>query len=383
MKVCIIDGIAAHYRLLLFQKLSQQLDIEYSIFASRKTHNGIAIIDSNLAGLDISHGGLNWTFIDNIVIFKRIIWQHDVIKIAAKNIFDIYIFPGEFHILSTWIAVAICKIRKKKVVFWGHGSYGNEKFIKKYLRQLFNKLPDAYLLYNERAKELLMKEGIKSKKLFLINNSLNYDSQILIRDSITKEAISLLKKSLFFINEDLPTLLFLGRLTKEKKIDQLIKSIDILHRMGKKVNCVIVGGGEQENFLKQLVFSLQLENWVHFYGPSYDEAENGLLLCMADCCVSPGNVGLNAIHSMSFGTPVITHNDLKHQGPEVSSIIENFTGELFERDNIDNLVEKIEEVIFVKGKKYYRDNCIKIVDDYYNPYYQIKIFSSLVQYLTA
>lgn len=382
MKVAIIDGIAAHYRLALFQKLSQQIDTEYSFFASKKTINGIAIIDPNLAEVAVSEGGLNWTFLNNIVVFKRIVWQKDVLQIAAKKDFNIFIFIGEFHVLSTWIAVAICKLRKKKVVFWGHGSYGNEKFIKKYLRQLFNKLPDAYLLYNQRAKELLIEEGLKNENLFLINNSLDYDAHIQIRESIIDEATSSLKKSLFPMSDGLPTLLFIGRLTKEKKIDQLINSIDILHRRGKKVNCLIIGTGDEDLFLKKLVISLNLEEYVYFYGSSYNESENGLLLSMADCCVSPGNVGLTAIHSMSFGTPVIAHNDLSNQGPEVSSIIENQTGELFERNNVDNLADKIIELIFEKGKTHYKDNCIKIVDDYYNPYYQINVFRSVVQYLS-
>jgi glycosyltransferase involved in cell wall biosynthesis len=383
MKVAIIDGIAAHYRLSLFQKLSQQTDTVYSIFASLEPLNGIKCIDPNLAVLPVSEGGLNWTFIDNLIIFKRIFWQYNVVKIAARSDFEILIFPGECQIFSTWISVAISKFRGRKVVFWGHGSYGNEKTFKKYFRKLFNKLPDAYLLYNERARDLLIKEGIKEEKLFLINNSLNHDSHLKIRNSLTKEAINQFKESLFLQNIEYPTLLFIGRLTKEKKVDQLIQSVEVLHRKDKKVNCVIVGSGEQESFLKELVRSLKLEQYVCFYGSSYDENENGLLISMADCIVSPGNVGLNAIHSMSFGTPVISHADLKHQGPEVSSIIEGFTGELFKKNSIGSLVDRIEELVFVKGKGHYSDNCLKMVDDYYTPEYQIKVFRSLIQYLTS
>jgi len=383
MKVAIIDDIAAHYRLLLFQKLSLQKDPEYFLFASERSHNGVSIIDTEFAELPAVKGGINWTFIKNIVAFKIIFWQKGVFKIAARGDFDVYIFPGEFQILSTWLAIAICKIRNKKVVFWGHGSYGNEKNIKKYLRQLFNKLPDAYLLYNKRAKDLLIQQGINGEKLFLINNSLNYDTHVKIRESITQDSMNSIRKNLSFKNKELPLVLFIGRFTKEKKIEQLIRGIDILNKRDENVNCVLIGDGEQKDFLENLVINLNLENNISFYGPSYNEGVNGLLLSIADCCVSPGNVGLNAIHSMTFGTPVITHNDSSSQGPEVSSVIENFTGELFEKNNLDDLVDKIQKIVFVKGKKHYRNNCLKIVDDSYNPTYQVKVFNKLIQYLTV
>ena len=42
--------------------------------------------------------------------------------------------------------------------------------------------------------------------------------------------------------------------------------------------------------------------------------------------VSPGNVGLTAIHSLSYGTPVLTHNNFNNQMPEVESIQPGFNG---------------------------------------------------------
>jgi glycosyltransferase involved in cell wall biosynthesis len=216
-----------------------------------------------------------------------------------------------------------------------------------------------------------------------LNNSLNFDLHCKIRISINSEEIILLRKKLFPLNDELPVVSFIGRLTREKKLDQLIESIDLLHQRGKKVNCLIIGTGQQENLLKNLVVSLKLQEYVNFYGPSYNESENGLLISLSECCISPGNVGLTAIHSMSFGTPVITHNDFSNQGPEASSIMENSTGELFEKNNIYSLTDKIEELVFKKGKKFYTGNCIKLVEDYYNPYYQINIFNDLIQFLTS
>ena len=40
-----------------------------------------------------------------------------------------------------------------------------------------------------------------------------------------------------------------------------------------------------------------------------------------DITVSPDKVGLTAIHSMAYGRPVITHDNMDRQGPEVEAVI--------------------------------------------------------------
>jgi glycosyltransferase involved in cell wall biosynthesis len=383
MRIAIVDGIAAHYRLSLFQKLSSLEQHEYTIYASDVSINGIKTIDPELSISSPDYGGIRWKFIRNLVLFNHILWQRNVISIALNGLFDLYIFIGEAHVLSTWLALLICRFRKKKVAFWGHGSYGNEKFLRKAIRKLFNTLPDAYLVYNERAAKILAREGFDPIKIFVVNNSLNYSAHLEIRKALQSEEIGDLKQKLFPRSHELPTLIFIGRLTPEKKIDQIIYSMDVLRKRGLKLNCVIIGTGQEKSSLKEQSMNLNLENNIVFYGACYDEKQNGTLISLSDCCVSPGNVGLTAIHCMTFGTPVITHNDLSSQGPEVSSVTEGLTGELFLKDDIDSLSSKIEELVFNKGKANYSEHCMKLIDDYYNPDFQVKIFNKMTDFLSV
>ena len=62
------------------------------------------------------------------------------------------------------------------------------------------------------------------------------------------------------------------------------------------------------------------------YGETFDEAEISKLLNHADLCVSPGNVGLTAMHALAYGVPVATHNDFKNQMPEFEAITPGKTG---------------------------------------------------------
>ena len=118
-----------------------------------------------------------------------------------------------------------------------------------------------------------------------------------------------------------------------------------------------------------------LEQQVWFYGPCYDEVELSSLIYNADLCVAPGNIGLTAMHSMVFGTPCITHNDFKWQMPEFEAIKLYKTGCFFNRDDVEDLAERIDEWFRVNGKdrNMVRKSCMEEIDDEWNPYFQIEV----------
>lgn len=80
-----------------------------------------------------------------------------------------------------------------------------------------------------------------------------------------------------------------------------------------------------------------------FYGACYDEKQIAEFLYNADLCVSPGNVGLNAMHAMTFGCPVIRHSNMVAQMPEVEAIEDGLTGTYFEENNIESLAQSIKK----------------------------------------
>ena len=55
----------------------------------------------------------------------------------------------------------------------------------------------------------------------------------------------------------------------------------------------------------------------------YNEEANAELLYNASVCVCPAEVGLTAIHSLLFGTPVVSNDNFDEQMPEFESIIPN------------------------------------------------------------
>jgi glycosyltransferase involved in cell wall biosynthesis len=84
---------------------------------------------------------------------------------------------------------------------------------------------------------------------------------------------------------------------------------------------------------------------------------------------------------MMYGTPVITHNDFTKQGPEFEAIQEGATGAFFKRNDIESMVTCIRQWFEKYPRKTddLRQNCYKIIDEKYNPHYQIAVFRKFLQ----
>ena len=333
-KIYSFTNIPAHYRRPLWEKLLDSNFFEFHFFFAKKNKVNIKAIDFQSEKFQKHRGRLH-TIQNCWVNQKILIWQRGVIKTCLTHNFHTAIFLGEFQIVSTWFAMLVCKLRRIKVVYWSHGLHGNESFFKRKLRVLFYKTADSLLLYENRAKKLLIKEGLDESNLRVIYNSLDYDVHRKLR--FNKEIIE--RKNLsFFEDNNRPYLIFIGRLTATKKIDLLIKAIERLNKLDLKINLLLIGDGLEKQNLEKLTSGLNLDDCVHFYGACYNESHLAYFIYHASLCVSPGNVGLTAIHSLSFGTPVCTHSNLSNQMPEVEAIEEGVTGCYFDENNLESLI---------------------------------------------
>ena len=84
----------------------------------------------------------------------------------------------------------------------------------------------------------MIKEGFNPEKLYVIHNSLAYDEQVSIRKQLTS---SLIYKEHF--RNDYPNLMFVGRLTHIKKLDQVLRAMSQLKDKGQNYNMTFIGGG--------------------------------------------------------------------------------------------------------------------------------------------
>lgn len=107
----------------------------------------------------------------------------------------------------------------------------------------------------------------------------------------------------------------------------IVDSIATLKEQGTMTNAIFIGKDVEGVDLGAYAEKMNVEKQIWMYGPCYEDKILAELFYNSQVCVSPGNVGLTAIHSLTFGCPVITHGDFPHQGPEFESIIPGKTGD--------------------------------------------------------
>jgi glycosyltransferase involved in cell wall biosynthesis len=114
------------------------------------------------------------------------------------------------------------------------------------------------------------------------------------------------------IDQESQWILFIGRVSAEKKIDQLIQAMKIINGKNPSVKLLIVGDGPARKKLTRLSEELGLADHIHFSGmiPNKDLLESGVFQKMK-LFVTPStseNQPMTIIEAVSFGLPVIGVN---------------------------------------------------------------------------
>lgn len=360
-KLCLIYNTAPRYREAIFRAIDAEYDCDW-YFGPTK---------SDIKEMDTSQ-------LKNVSYYKtygnplKWYWKRHYLRLLFRKDYSNYFMLAETRSISDWIFfwLAFKFFKKKKFYIWTHGWYGKETGIDAKMKLWLYRHVDGTFVYGDRAKKLLIEESIPEEKLFAIHNSLQYDEQKALREGI---APSGLYKEHFGNNN--PTIIFIGRLTKVKKLDMIVDALSHLKAKGENYNLVFVGDGVEKQNLLGKVESLGLKDNVWFYGACYDEKQNAELIYNADLCVSPGNVGLTAMHTLVFGCPVITHNCFEWQMPEYEAIQSGVTGDFFEMDKVEALTECISKWFAAKADKReeVRKACFNEIDTNWNPYYQMDV----------
>ncbi len=314
-------------------------------------------------------------YLRNIKIFRNFYWQLGSIRLVFLP-YNKFIITGEPYCVSTWIILILCRLFGKKTYLWTHGWYGKESRVKIIVKKIFFKLSTNILLYGNYAKDLMLKQGFKSNKLIVIYNSINDDEHYFHREKLRRSSVYSDK-----FNNDFPVLIYIGRIQKKKKIELLFEAMHSIIGSGKSLNLIIIGKEVENVGLEKFIDDFNLKNHVWLFGETYDEDLISNLIYNADVCVSPGNVGLTAIHSMIYGTPVITHNSFENQMPEFESIINGETGSFFIENSSEDLACVIKQWLFRENynRDLIRKKCFLSVDTYFNSNIQISILNDILK----
>ncbi len=354
-----ITNIGPHYRLPIFSMMGDALGTDF--YLGDKIHTPIKTFDYH--GLKGYRGTLHNAYIGPFY------WQRGSVRLIFRD-YQYYITDGEPYCLSSWALLLLARLTGKRVIAWTHGWYGREGLVKRIVKKAFFALHSRLLVYSDYAIRLMEKEGIAKEKMLCIANSMDSDREKDFRSRLHPTTIY---KDHF--GNDNPVIIYCGRIQAIKRLDLLIDCARILKEKGIHVNIVFVGKDVDGVNIDRYAAGRGLSESIWMYGPCYDDERLAELFYNAAVCVSPGHVGLTAIHALSFGCPVITHDNFTRQAPEFEAIRPGVTGDFFRQGDAAALAEKTQRWIFADAadRERTRTAAYAEIDSKWNTHYQLEI----------
>ncbi len=181
-----------------------------------------------------------------------------------------------------------------------------KKFARVYSRVACNSA-QRVIVPTEKTKELLMRYSVH-KDISVIPTGIDLNK---FEPSLyPKEKVASLKKS-YGINPEDKVVLYLGRISREKNIEEIINAMPEYLHTRKNVRFVIVGGGPALDELQNLAGHLKMGDRFVFTGAQqWDRI--GLYYSLGDVFVSASQSetqGLTYIEAMASGLPVVAKQD--------------------------------------------------------------------------
>ncbi len=209
-----------------------------------------------------------------------------------------------------------------------------KKFSWKYTVAFYNHC-DLILSPTQSLAETLIEKGLQ-KPVDIIQNSID---TVLFRpgSDISQEKL----KSQFGIQGK--SLVYMGRVSYEKNIGQVVKAFALMLKKTPKLKLMIIGDGPERKKLEKLAQALKIENNIIFTGFLHGEdlvkalQANDIFLTAS----KSENMPLSVLEAMAAGLPIIT---IKEKG--LAEIVqENINGFFAKTDDPEDIAEKALELL--------------------------------------
>ncbi len=314
-KVVILQYRLLHYREDLFEKLRAKC-IKENI-ALHVVHGQASSTEKKRK----DEGHLSWSDkVNNLfwrVAGRDLVWQP--FPWHLKNA-DLVITMQENRIISNYLLFVFRMILPMKLAYWGHGanfqSHAPNGFREKWKKYLVNKV-DWWFAYTQATVDIIKGEGFPSKKITNLNNAVDTNKFKKFYANISNLEVHELKVKMGIPIES-KIGIFCGSLYKDKKLDLLLSSSEIV-RKEKDFHLIILGSGDE--LVKMEVYAKE-NKWVHLVGvkKGYEKA---LYYKVADIMLNPGLLGLHILDSFSIGMPLVSTDNARHS-PEISYITDGY-----------------------------------------------------------
>jgi glycosyltransferase involved in cell wall biosynthesis len=338
-RVLILQPVITHYGISLFKALAARPGLELRVLASPRVPGAPATVD-NLPNWAVA------TYRCRVLFGERLFWQEGLDIPPTWGHGDVVCINGEPRFLSILPILWKARRRNLGIIWWGHGRSATSVEWRVRIRSKMMNISDVILLYTEREAAEFAVRLDRRKPIIGLNNTLD--------PRPIEEAMSRwpeVRLAEFRRNQGIddrsPLLLFCGRL-RSSPSTQLEVALDAVARLAperRDLRIAIIGDGEARTGLAELADKLGIPDRVVWVGQVYDEQLLAPWFLCATAFVYPGTIGLSLLHAMSYGLPVITHNDVSKHGPEIAALQDGVNGYTFPRGDPARLAMIIARLI--------------------------------------
>ena len=247
-------------------------------------------------------------------LFNRAISYQTFWRRAAG--YDLVIVENAVNNL-TYPLCALHQLHGTKVAYWGHGKDRSveSRSIAKVASELFKlwltRRADGFFAYTQGVRAYLEAHGISPHRIFVVNNTIDILEQRRAFEKLLPERTAIRRR---LGVENKKVLLFIGRFTKNKRIDFLLRSFSILCEMDPGFHLLLVGSAGQ--LWLSYYLSVDKADSVSYFGPIVELDKLAPVYIASDLFVFPGSVGLGPLQALCYDLPVITIDSPTHM-PEI------------------------------------------------------------------
>jgi glycosyltransferase involved in cell wall biosynthesis len=341
------QGFIPHYRIAFFEQLARSNEIDYVVFHGKPpSGRGHRAATKPLGFPNVQ--------VENreLTVAGRQVVAQPIVRTIARGSFAGAVLGAELKLLSNVAVAALLSAWGKPVVLWGHGydkrdegGEGPIRGVAGALKSWYARRAAGYLAYTTGGAERLLANGVDPGRVTVVQNTLDMPRQEELRRRFENDDPSALKHELG-LAPDTHVLLYIGRLYREKRVEQLVEVARGLRQPGASAGpfkIVVIGDGPDRARVEGFA---GMHPEIQFMGELYDE-DVARWLRVATAVVMPGKVGLTVNHALAHGVPILTRATALH-APEIDYVQDGENG-LIVDGNLDAYTAAISEVLRTPG----------------------------------
>jgi len=257
---------------------------------------------------------------------------------------DVVVCAGNPRFLNIYPLTIAARRRRLSTLWWCQGwSIGSPPIATKIRHWLCRHFPNGLMLYTEKEADAFVANGFPRDRTFFLNNTIDQSLAQAEIDRLDEAALTAFRDA-----EDITdrqVLLFCSRLTEKTRLSEAIDAVDRLRAAHPGILLAVIGDGALRDALESLVRERGLTAHVRFLGAMFEEAKLAPWFLSAVCMVYPGAIGLSLLHAFSYGTTVVTHDNLHNQNPEIAALEHEQNGFMFRENDVADLAHHLDRLL--------------------------------------